>query len=103
MNAANPGSCVFFFTDADAKDEDRIHEVIRLANSKKMRLVYFLRGECSSRRRRSPFTVPENVKCIPNEVTKRAGNSIGYKKIFADHCCLFFGTEMCKNHSVVHV
>lgn len=84
MNAANPGSCVFFFTDADAKDEDRMLEVIRLANSKKMKLVYFLRGDCSSRRRRSSFTVPENVECIPNEVTNRAGNLIDYKETFAD-------------------
>lgn len=76
LNAANPGSCVFFFTDADAKDKDRMHEVINLVNAKKMKLVYFLRGECSSRRRRSYFTVPENVQCIPNDGSRRTSKSI---------------------------
>nr|XP_022340887.1 von Willebrand factor A domain-containing protein 7-like [Crassostrea virginica] len=73
LNAANPGSCVFFFTDADAKDEDRKNEVIQLVNDKKIKLLYFLRGQCSSRRRRSDFTLPDNIQCIPNDDSKRVG------------------------------
>lgn len=78
LNAANPGSCVFFFTDADAKDDYRMNEVINLVNAKKMKLLYFLRDECPKlrRRRRSQFTVPDNVQCIPNDDSKGVGQSV---------------------------
>ncbi|XP_061188708.1 uncharacterized protein LOC133196872 [Saccostrea echinata] len=73
LKMANPGSCVFFFTDADAKDPEKANEVINLVNSKHMKLVYFLRGDCDGRRRRSVFNVPQNVQCIPNENKRRTG------------------------------
>lgn len=71
---ANPGSCVFFFTDADAKDPERYDELIHLVNNKNMRILYLLRDECHRRRRRrSQFRVPENVQCIKNHIIRRAG------------------------------
>lgn len=74
VNMANPGSCVFFFTDADAKDPERADELIHLVNEKNMRILYLLRDECHRRRRRtSHFNVPENVQCIKNNIIRRAG------------------------------
>lgn len=65
---------MFFFTDADAKDPEKMNEVITLINKKHLKLVYFLRGECGGvrRRRRSQFTV-QNAQCIRNDNSRRAG------------------------------
>lgn len=74
LKIANPGSCVFFFTDADAKDPEKQNDVINLVNAKHFKLVYFLRGDCAGggRRRRSEFTV-QNPTCILNGNSRRAG------------------------------
>lgn len=76
LKIANPGSCVFFFTDADAKDPEKQNEVINLINDKHIKLVSFLRGDCGggSRRRRSEFTV-QNPTCILNDNSRRAGRA----------------------------
>ncbi|XP_062590451.1 von Willebrand factor A domain-containing protein 7-like [Saccostrea cucullata] len=77
MKIAQPGSCVFFFTDADAKDPELLPDVIQLINTRGLRLLQFLRGNCSSPAssggshhltRRSAFN-NHDVQCIPNEKT----------------------------------
>ncbi|KAJ8316225.1 hypothetical protein KUTeg_006239 [Tegillarca granosa] len=42
-----PGSCLFFFTDADAKDTYYEADIVRAAKEKNIHLTLFLRGDCS--------------------------------------------------------
>ncbi|KAK3083786.1 hypothetical protein FSP39_003208 [Pinctada imbricata] len=46
IQQAKPGSCVFFFTDADAKDTDKEAQVEALIQRKRIKLTLFLRGTC---------------------------------------------------------
>ena len=43
---------MFAFTDADAKDYERIDEVRSKADAKKIKITTLLTGRCSKRRRR---------------------------------------------------
>ena len=47
-----PDSKLYYFSDADVKDEARKNEVMSLAKEKKVRIVFFLTGQCSRRKRR---------------------------------------------------
>ena len=47
-----PESIIYFFSDADAKDEQRANEVNSLAKEKKVKIIFFLTGECSRRKKR---------------------------------------------------
>ena len=47
-----PGSVIYYFSDADAKDEQRANEVYSLAKEKKVKITFFLTGQCSRRRKR---------------------------------------------------
>ena len=47
-----PQSNIFYFSDADVKDESRKNEVESLAKEKKVKINFILSGKCSRRRRR---------------------------------------------------
>lgn len=47
INMSAPGSCLFFFTDVDAKDTYYEADVVRAAKEKNIHLTLFLRGDCS--------------------------------------------------------
>ena len=47
-----PESIIYYFSDADAKDESRRNEVVSLAKEKKVTIKFILSGQCSRRRRR---------------------------------------------------
>ena len=47
-----PESNIYYFSDADAKDEWRRNEVVALAKEKKVNIKFILSDKCSSRRRR---------------------------------------------------
>ena len=47
-----PNSNIFYFSDADSKDEARRNEVMSLAKEKKVQLNFILSGSCSKRRKR---------------------------------------------------
>ena len=47
-----PESIIYFFSDADAKDEWRRNEVVSLAKQKKVKIIFILSGQCRFRRRR---------------------------------------------------
>ena len=47
-----PESNIYYFSDADVKDEWRKNEVDSLAKDKKVKLNFILTGQCSRRRRR---------------------------------------------------
>lgn len=48
IKEATSGSCLFFFTDADAKDENRFDEVIQLIKAKNINAIFLLRGSCGT-------------------------------------------------------
>ena len=47
-----PESNIYYFSDADVKDESRKKEVDSLAKDKKVQINFILSGQCSGRRRR---------------------------------------------------
>ena len=47
-----PDSKLYYFSDADVKDEARKNEVMSLAKEKKVKIVFFLTGQCGRRKRR---------------------------------------------------
>ena len=47
-----PESIIYYFSDADAKDEWRKNEVDSLAKEKKVKINFILSGQCGRRRRR---------------------------------------------------
>ena len=47
-----PESIIYYFSDADVKDEWRRNEVSSLAKQKRVKINFILSGQCSSRRRR---------------------------------------------------
>ena len=47
-----PDSKLYYFSDADVKDEARKNEVMSLAKEKKVKIIFFLTGQCSRRKRR---------------------------------------------------
>ena len=47
-----PESIIYYFSDADAKDEWRKNEVDSLAKEKRVKINFILSGQCSRRRRR---------------------------------------------------
>jgi len=47
-----PENEIFYFSDADVKDESRKNEVESLAKEKKVKINFILSGKCSRRRRR---------------------------------------------------
>ena len=47
-----PETIIYYFSDADVKDEDREREVMSLAKEKKVKINLILSGECGRRRKR---------------------------------------------------
>lgn len=47
-----PESIIYYFSDADVKDEWRRNEVASLAKEKRVKINFILSGQCSRRRRR---------------------------------------------------
>ena len=47
-----PESIIYYFSDADAKDEQRANEVMSLAKEKKVKIIFFLTSQCSRRKKR---------------------------------------------------
>jgi hypothetical protein len=78
MKLAEPGSCIFHFTDADAKDPELLPDVTELINNKSLHLMHFVRGN-----RSSPYavhggksyhgtkfaTLTPNVNCIGHNLS----------------------------------
>ncbi|CAH3040735.1 unnamed protein product [Porites evermanni] len=48
-----PETNIYYFSDADVKDEYRENEVISLAKKKKVKIDFILSGQCSRRKKRS--------------------------------------------------
>ncbi|KAK3083716.1 hypothetical protein FSP39_001940 [Pinctada imbricata] len=53
VNYSLPGSTIYFFSDADAKDANLGPTVINKANEKKIKIEFLLTGSCRRRRRRT--------------------------------------------------
>ncbi|XP_068751662.1 von Willebrand factor A domain-containing protein 7-like [Montipora capricornis] len=47
-----PESIIYYFSDADVKDEDRRNEVLSLAIEKKVKIHFVITGRCSRRKKR---------------------------------------------------
>lgn len=52
IELSKPRSTVIVFTDADAKDADRLQEVTDAAQAKNIPITSVLSSQCSSRKRR---------------------------------------------------
>ena len=48
-----PETNIYYFSDADVKDEDRENEVLSLAKKKKVKINFILSGQCGRRKRRN--------------------------------------------------
>ena len=56
-----PETNIYYFSDADVKDEYRENEVISLAKKKKVKIDFILSGQCSRRKKRN-VQQPESFK-----------------------------------------
>ena len=56
-----PETSIYYFSDADVKDEYRENEVISLAKKKKVKIDFILSGQCSRRKKRN-VQQPESFK-----------------------------------------
>ena len=64
-----PESIIYYFSDADVKDEWRRNEVTALAKQKRVKINFILSGQCSSRRRRGLSL--NRTKRSPNHRARR--------------------------------
>lgn len=62
MKLSLPGSCVFFFTDADPKDPELESQVKQMARDKNIHLMLFLRGQCNGDIQGDKTTQPSCVR-----------------------------------------
>ncbi|KAJ8316227.1 hypothetical protein KUTeg_006241 [Tegillarca granosa] len=73
-----PGSCVFFFTDADPKDPELESQVVQTARNKDIHLMLFLRGQCDGGLQEDNSSQPSCVRRNDREnVGSRRKREIG--------------------------
>jgi len=75
-----PESSILYFSDADVKDESRKNEVDSLAKEKKVKITFFLTGQCSRRRRRDLL----QRRAQRSSVTHRARRSVHGQALYQD-------------------
>ena len=75
-----PESIIYYFSDADVKDEWRKNDVDSLAKEKKVKINFVLTGQCSRRRRRDMF----QSRSQRSSVTHRARRSVQGQALYQD-------------------
>ena len=48
ITVVRPGSCIFFYSDADPKDSELEAQVIREAKAKNIHIAFLIRGSCNT-------------------------------------------------------
>ena len=74
---SQPNSDVYYFSDAAAKDSHRTLSVISIAVQRECRIIFFISGHCSSRRRRRSLKEREVYEKIASAT---GGQLIEYSK-----------------------
>ena len=72
-------SIIYYFSDADVKEEWRKNEVDFLAKEKKVKITFILSGQCSRRRRREL-----SQSCTKRSVNHRATRTVQGQGLYQD-------------------